>query len=83
MQYQSRRRISHGMRATIQRLAIAKTKKANPRKRQHEREHQIKQVTKSHANTGLDFVTLPIKEIKRGKTSFLLDTGATQTRQNW
>jgi len=34
------------------------------------REHQITQVTKPHANTGLDLVTLPIKETKRGKTSF-------------
>jgi len=43
------------------------------------REHQITQVTKPHANTGLDLVTLPIKEMKKGKTSFLLDTGATLT----
>jgi len=40
------------------------------------REHQITQVTKPHANTGLNLVTLPIKETKKGKTSFLLDTGA-------
>jgi len=43
------------------------------------REHQITQVTKPYANTGLDLVTLSIKETKRGKTSFLLDTGATLT----
>jgi len=36
-------------------------------------------VTKPHANTGLDVVTLPIKETKKKKTSFLLDTGATLT----
>jgi len=43
------------------------------------REHQITQVIKPHANTGLDLVTLPIKETKKGKTSFLLDTAATLT----
>jgi len=43
------------------------------------REHQITQITKPRANTGLDLVTLPINETKRGRTSFLLDTGATLT----
>jgi len=43
------------------------------------RMHQITQVTKPHANTGLDLITLPIRETKKGKTSFLLNTGATLT----
>jgi len=43
------------------------------------REHQITQVTKPHANTSLDLVTFPIKETKKEKTSFFLDTGATLT----
>jgi len=34
---------------------------------------------KSQTKTGLDVVTLPIQETKKGKTSFLLDTGATLT----
>jgi len=43
------------------------------------REHQITQMTKSRANIGLDLVMLSINETKKGKTSFLLDTGATLT----
>jgi len=34
------------------------------------REHQIIQVTKPRANTGLDLVMLPIKETKKGKQIF-------------
>jgi len=41
------------------------------------REHQVTQVTDS--GTGLHFITLPIQETKKGRISFLLDTGATLT----
>jgi len=43
------------------------------------REHQITQVTDSGAATGLHLITLPIQETKKGRMSFLLDTGATLT----
>jgi len=76
MQYQNRRQVSHSTRTTIQRLAVTETKKADPRRRQHERCASIK-LHKPHANTGLDLMTLPINETKKEKTSFLLDTGAT------
>jgi len=41
------------------------------------REHQVTQVTGT--GTGLHFITLPIQETKKGRMSFLLDTGATLT----
>jgi len=43
------------------------------------REHQVTQVTDSGTGAGLHFITLPIQETKKGKMSFLLDTGATLT----
>jgi len=43
------------------------------------REHQVTQVTGSGTATGLHFITLPIQETKKGRMSFLLDTGATLT----
>jgi len=43
------------------------------------REHQITQVTDSGTATRLHFITLPVEETKKGRMSFLLDTGATLT----
>jgi len=44
------------------------------------REYKVTQIKgKSQTKTGLDLVILPIQETKRGKTSFLLDTGVTLT----
>ncbi|KAL6267939.1 hypothetical protein P5V15_001007 [Pogonomyrmex californicus] len=43
------------------------------------REHQVTQVNTPHTNATLDLITLPMRETKKRKTSFLLDTGATLT----
>ncbi|KAL6254796.1 hypothetical protein P5V15_014130 [Pogonomyrmex californicus] len=42
-------------------------------------EHQMTQVNTPHTNATLDLITLPMRETKKGKTSFLLDTSATLT----
>ncbi|KAL6263056.1 hypothetical protein P5V15_005853 [Pogonomyrmex californicus] len=43
------------------------------------REHQVTQVTTPHTNATLDLITLPMRETKKRKTSFLLDTGTILT----
>ncbi|KAL6260850.1 hypothetical protein P5V15_008378 [Pogonomyrmex californicus] len=42
-------------------------------------EHQVTQVNTPHTNATLDLINLPIRETKKGKMSFLLDTDATLT----
>ncbi|KAL6257776.1 hypothetical protein P5V15_011361 [Pogonomyrmex californicus] len=43
------------------------------------RDHQVTEVNTPHTNATLDLITLPMRETKKGKISFLLDTGATLT----
>ncbi|KAL6264169.1 hypothetical protein P5V15_004249 [Pogonomyrmex californicus] len=41
------------------------------------RKYQVAEVTRGEARNGLELITLLIKEVKKGKATFLLDTGAT------
>jgi len=77
MQYQNRKRARHDTRTMIS--SSREESRSAKKTTRVVREHQITQVTKPRANTGLDLMTFPIKETKKGKTSFLFDTGATLT----
>jgi len=55
-------------------------KETTRKKSRPAREYKVTQIKgKSQTKTGLDLVALPIQETKKGKTSLLLDTGATLT----